>query len=139
WADEYALGAGAVFTVSLQTGAQSVFSQGGLLNHMIDLGLDASGNLLAYNAGGSIIRINAVSHAQVQVSSSSALANLDGGTVDVNHGGSIYVSGLPSGNLGSRILGVDPTTGVVHTVSTGGNLSLVAGLVVYTKPAGGAA
>src|SRR5579871_2640926 len=134
WADEYAFGgAGAIFSVDLQTGTQSVVTQGGLLNHMIDIGLDASGNLLAYNAGGTVVRIDAQTHAQSTFASGSSLSGLDGDTVDVNHGGTIYVSGLPSGSLASRIVAVDPNTGAQQTISTGGNLSLVAGLAVYSK------
>src|SRR5438445_7267939 len=36
-------------------------------------------------------------------------------------------------------MAVDPNTGAQRTVSTGGNLSLVAGMVVFTKTSGAAA
>jgi hypothetical protein len=142
WADETTLG-GAIIVVNLQTGVQTVLSQGGLLDHMLDFGLDASGNLIVINAGsgsgGSIVRVNPQSGAQTMVSSSSLLTGLDGGTVDVNHGGTIYVSALPSGGQASRILAIDPGTGVAHSVASGGNLSLVAGLVVFSSSGGHAA
>jgi hypothetical protein len=125
--------------VNLQTGVQTVLTQGGLLDHMVDFGLDASGNLIVANAGsgGSLIRVNP-SGVQTAISSG-GLIGLDGGTVDVNHGGTIYVSALSSGGLASRILAIDPATGVPHTVASGGNLSLVAGLVVFNSGGGHAA
>jgi hypothetical protein len=143
-ADETALGgAGAIFVVNLQTGAQTVLSQGGLLDHVLDIGLDTSGNLIVINAGsgsgGSIVRVNPQSGAQTLVSSSSLLTSLDGGTVDVNHGGTILVSALASGDQASRILAIDPATGVAHVVASGGILSLVAGLAVFSSSGGQAA
>jgi len=46
---------------------------------------------------------------------------------------------LPAGSSASRIVAIDPTTAAQHVLSTGGSLSLVAGLVVYSKPGGSAA
>src|SRR5262249_49122144 len=126
WADEYAFGgAGAIFVVNLQTGAQTILTQGGLLNHMIDIGLEANGNIIAINAGSStvspsVIRVNAQTRAQTTVSSGGILAGLDGGTVDASHGGTIYISALASGSLPSRILAVNPSTGAQRTVASGG-------------------
>src|SRR5207249_4056920 len=42
-------------------------------------------------------------------------------------------SALPSGSAPSRILAVDPNTGVQRTISSGGNLSWVGGLIAFTK------
>jgi hypothetical protein len=143
WADETAFGGvGAIFLVNVQTGAQTVVTQGNLLNHMIDLGLDASGNLIAINAGsgsgGSVVRINPQSGAQTSVSSGGILTGLDGGTVDPTHG-TIYLAALASGNLASRILSVNPTTGAQSTIASGGSLSLVAGMAIFTQSGAGAA
>src|SRR5207302_62447 len=97
--------------------------------------LDGNGDLLAYNAVGSVVRIDTQTNAQSLVTSDSNLSGLDGGTVDVDHGGTIFVSVLPSGTLASSIVSIDPNTGAERTVSTGGNLSLVAGLVVFSNSA----
>ncbi|HLJ93103.1 MAG TPA: Ig-like domain repeat protein, partial [Gemmataceae bacterium] len=133
-ADEYAFGGtGAIFSIDLQTGDQTVVTQGGLLSHMIDLGQDTNGDLLAYNAGGSVVRIDPQTGAQNLVASDSTLAGLDGGTVDANQNGTIFVSVLPSDTLPSSILSIDPNSGAEQTVSSGGGLSLVAGLDVFSK------
>ena len=132
WADEYAFGTGAIFLVNIQTGAQTVVTRGGLLNHMIDMGVDGSGNLIVFNASGSIVKVNPQTGTQTTVSSGGLLSGVDGGTVDVNHGGTIYVSTLASGSTPSRVLAIDPTTGAQRIVASGSNLSLVTGLTVYS-------
>jgi hypothetical protein len=144
WADEYAFGGvGAIFLVNVQTGTQTVVTQGGNLDHMLDMGLDASGNLIAVNAGsgngGSIIRINPQNGAQTIVSSGGSLTGqLDGGVVDTTHG-IIYVSSIGSGSLPSRILAVNLTNGAQSTVSSGQNLSLVADMAIFSQTGAGAA
>ena len=142
WADEYAFGGqGAIFLVNVQTGAQTVVTQGGLLNHMIDLGLDASGNLIAICAGsgsgGSVVRITP-GGTQTSLSSGGILTGLDGGTVEPTSG-TIYLSALASGSLASRILAVNPSNGAQSTISSGSNLSLVGGMVVFSQSGAGAA
>ena len=59
---------------------------------MIDMSEEANGNLIAVNAGGSLVRIDAQTHVQSLVATGGLLSDLDGGTVDVNHGGTIFVN-----------------------------------------------
>jgi hypothetical protein len=134
WADEYALGSGAIFQINLQTGAQTVVTQGGLLNHMIDMGLDANGNLIVFNAGGSVVQVNPQTGVQSTLASGGLLTDPDGGTVDASHVGTIYVSNLASGSTPSQILAINPTNGTQQVVSSGGNLSLLTGLIVFNAP-----
>jgi hypothetical protein len=138
WADEYAFGGtGAIIVVNIQTGAQTVLTQGHLFNHMLDIGLDSSGNIISFNAGstsgGSVVRVNPQTGVQTLISSGGILTGVDGGVVDVSHGGTIYVSALASGSNPSRILAIDPGTGAQRVVSSGGNLSLVGSMAVFSQ------
>ena len=150
WADQQAFGGlGAILTVDVQTGAQTVLTEAGMLAgaYMADLAWDGSGNLLVFNAGsgsgGSVVRVDPTGGQSLvsPVSPDPNLIGLDGGTVDINHGGTIYVSTLATGNVPSQLLAIDPLTGIVRTlpVSADGNLSLVTGLTVFSTAGGGAA
>jgi hypothetical protein len=135
----------------VQTGILTPLSpapfQANLLNHMIDLGLDGSGNLVAFIAGGGggVIYVNPLTGNQTSLVSglfsdpSLTALVADGGTVDVAHGGTIFVSAFDRlRNLPSRLLAIDPVSGAVRTVTDGGNLSLVTGLTVFTTSGGAA-
>jgi hypothetical protein len=151
-ADEGPNGAGTISVLNVQTGVLTPLSplpgQTNFLNHMIDLGVDGSGNLVAFIAGGGsgVIVVNPQTGNQTSLVSGlfadPSLEGLvvDGGTVDVAHGGTIFVSAYdPSGNLSSRLLAIDPVSGAVRTVALGGNLSLVTGLTVFSTAGGAAA
>jgi hypothetical protein len=151
-ADEGPNGVGTISVLNVQTGVLTPLSpppfQANLLNHMIDLGLDGNGNLVAFIAGSGsgVIEVNPQTGNQTSLVSGlfsdPSLTGLvvDGGTVDVAHGGTIFVSAYdPSGNLASRLLAIDPVSGAVRTVAQGGNLSLVTGLTVFTTTGGAAA
>jgi hypothetical protein len=141
---------GAIFIADVHTGVLTPVSLGGVLNHMVDLGLDGNGNLLAFIAGsgGGIIKVDAQGNQTPLVTglfSADPSLNglvLDGGTVDIKHGGTIYVSAYdPSGLVHSRVLGIDPNTGAVMSTlaADGMNLSVATGLTVFSTSGGGAA
>jgi hypothetical protein len=150
-ADEGPNGAGTISVLNVQTGVLTPLSppssQDNLLDHMIDLGLEGSGNLVAFIAGGGsgVIEVNPQTGNQTSLVSGlfsdPSLRGLvvHGGTVDIAHGGTIFVSAYdPSGNLPSRLLAIDPVSGAVRTVAEAGNLSLVTGLTVFTTSGGAA-
>jgi hypothetical protein len=141
---------GSIYTYNLQTGVVTTLAQGNLLDHMVDLGFDGNGQLLAFigGNGGSVIKVDAQGTQTPLVtglfSTDPSLDGLvlDAGTVDIKHGGRIYVSSYdPSGFVRSRVLGIDPNTmTVVSTLAGDGlNLSVATGLTVFSMSGGGAA
>jgi hypothetical protein len=96
------------------------------------MGLDANGNLIVFNAPGSVVQVNPQTGAQNTLYSGGLLTRLDGGTLDTSHGGTIYVSNLATGSTPSQILAIDPASGIQRIVSSGGNLSLLTGLTLFS-------
>jgi hypothetical protein len=142
---------GTIFTVNVQTGVLTPFSQNGMLDHMIDLGLDGNGQLLAFIAGnfGNVIQVDSQGN-QTRLTPVGLFSTdpnlsgvvLDGGTVDTKHNGTIYVSAYDlNGNVHSRLQAIDPNTGTASSpfADDGSNLSVVTGLTVFSTTGGGAA
>jgi hypothetical protein len=139
---------GTIYTVDLKTGDLNALpSPNNMLDHIEDLGLDANGHLLAFIAGsgsgGGVIQVDPSTGIQTALVTglfSGTSLVLDGGTVDLNHGGTIYLSAYdPAGVLPSQLISVDPMSQAVSTVTMAGNLSLAGGLTVFSATGGGAA
>jgi autotransporter-associated beta strand protein len=140
---------GTIYTVDSQGNLNALPSPNNMLDHIEDLGVDGNGNLVAFVAGSGIESGNLI-QVDPSTGNQSALVTglysgtnliLDGGTVDVKHSGTIYVSAYdPTGALPSEVDSIDPMTYAVSTVTTGGSLGgVLGGLVVFNTAGGGAA
>jgi hypothetical protein len=137
---------GTIDTVDLRTGNLNALpSPNNMLDHIEDLGFDGNGHLLAFIAGsgGGVIQVDPQTGNQTSLVSGLFLGTnlvLNGGTVDLHHGGRIYVSAYdPTGFLPSQLVSIDPISQAVNTLTMGGNLSLVTGLTAFSVTGAGAA
>src|SRR5205823_14467611 len=140
WADARGgtSGTGEIIKIDLSTGVQQIIAQGNLLDFPAAMAqeLDAdsglpTGNLIVINAGdGSVVRVTA-DGAQSQLSSFGPGSGLNG--VVVGSGlygpGTIFVGALAQGTTPGTLFAVDPRTGKQAVLTSGGDLSRVAGLV----------
>jgi hypothetical protein len=130
-------GTGAIFEVDLSTGAQNTITQGNLLNFPAsiaqELGPDSglpTGNLLVVNGGdGTVVRVSP-DGSQSQLSSfgpGSGLHSVVAGP-GIYGPGTIFVGAIAQGSTTAKIFAVDPRTGEQTVLSSGGDLSFLAGL-----------
>jgi hypothetical protein len=130
---------GAIWEVNLDTGKQTLLSQGRLLNYSIDVAVEPSGDLIVVNGGGAtndlaggVVRVNPHTGAQALVTSFGADAGVD--SVEVSGDGTIFVGAISTGNRPGRVYAVDPDTGAQRIVSQDGQMSLVEGMRVFHSP-----
>jgi hypothetical protein len=140
WADQYAGGGGAIFSINVTTGMQTLITQNGNLSNVIDVGLEASGNLIVVSAGnGTTVPANVTrvtpTGGQVRLSYGGLVTVPNGVTVDATRDGSIY---LTSNTSPSRVVGVNPSSGAQRSVSSNTNLNFLTGITVYNVGGGGA-
>jgi hypothetical protein len=127
---------GQLWKVNLDTGAQTLISQGGLFNHPVDVALDPSGNIIVANTGspandtaGSIIRIDPQTHAQYLITTFGPFSGTD--SVEVGENGTIFVGAIADGSNPASIIAVNPANGAQSTLTSSGDLSLVEGMRVF--------
>jgi hypothetical protein len=84
---------------------------------------------------GAIIRVNGATGAQTLIHSGSDL--IEPIDVAIEASGKLVVSDLDpfTGGAGSKIVRMDPTTGAISLISSGGLLQSPAGLVIFPEPA----
>ncbi|HLJ94855.1 MAG TPA: hypothetical protein VKU02_16885 [Gemmataceae bacterium] len=130
-------GTGAIFEVDLSTGAQNEITEGNLLNFPAgitqeldpDSGLP-TGNLLVINGGdGNAVRVSPDGMQTLLTSfgSGSGVRSIVAGS-GIDGPGTIFVGAMASGTAPAILFAADPRTGAQTVLSSGGNLSLVAGL-----------
>jgi hypothetical protein len=131
---------GGVWEVNLDTGNQTQIAHGGLIDHPVDVTVDAAGNLLVVNTGspanhvsGSIVRVDPVTGAQTLITSFGPYSGTDSGSLS-GDGSTIFVGAISNGDTPGQIIAVDAATGTQNTVCAGGILSQVEGIRVFSAP-----
>jgi sugar lactone lactonase YvrE len=127
---------GQVWEINLDTGAQTLFSQGGLFNHPVDVAVDPSGNIIVANTGGpandvagSIFRINPQTRAQSLITTFGPYSGTD--SIAVGENGTIFVGAIAAGSNPGAVIAVNPNTGAQSSLTTAGNLSQVEGMQIF--------
>jgi hypothetical protein len=127
---------GRLWQINTLTGQQTVVSSGGLFDHPSDIAVEFNGTILVGNAGdltnnytGSVIRIDPATGNQTLVTTFGPNSGLD--SLAVGDDGTIYVGCVSTGTQPGTIYAVNAQTGVQRTVTSGGQLSLVEGMLVF--------
>jgi len=121
-------GSGYIVRVDPTTGAQTVVSEGGILNAPNAIAIDAAGNFLVADGTGNIIRVNPITGLQSVVSSGDNLSIPLG--IAIDRRGKIVTNSIPPGTRSGSIIRIDPITGAQTIVSSGGSLQGPAGIAI---------
>jgi hypothetical protein len=127
---------GGVWEVNLDSGQQTLLSQGGLFDHPVDVTVDASGNLIVANTGsvannfaGSLFRINPQTGVQTLITLFGPYSGTD--SVAVGLDGTLFVGAIANGTSPGQIIAVNPVTGAQSSLSSAGLLSQVEGIWAF--------
>jgi len=121
-------GSGGVIRIDPRTGAQTVVSANGFFQEPVGIAIEADGNIVVADRVSGIIRVNPLAGTQTVVHAGPPFVDLFGIALEAN--GSILVpdTGCAShqcyagGPRGQAVYRVNPVTGEVTTVSSGGYL-----------------
>src|SRR5262249_55301179 len=132
---------GKVWKIDLDTGQQTLITsnnntQGMLLNHPVDVAVEAGGTILVANTGspsnsvaGSLLRINPQTGVQTSVTTFGPFSGTD--SVERGASGTIFVGAIANGNNPGAVIAVNPANGAQNNLASDKNLSLVEGMRAY--------